>query len=232
MSDQRPIPDALLERYAAGDLSGETLARVERALAESPAEKARLDALRADSAAFLIQQPPGPVVAKLEKPTRPRWMFWVPLVAAAAGLLVFVAAPPLDEPDSSVKGSVTLAAFRQRADGSVETLTNGQVVHAGDAIRFQVTAPGPGFVAVLSRDGARKASTYHPFEGVKAAAYDPKQPLLGGAIALDEVKGRETVWAVFGPQPFELGPLVKQVDEGREPSGPGLSVSTLEWVKE
>ena len=232
MSDQRPIPDALLERHAAGDLTGEALERVERALATSPAEKARLEALRADSAAFLIQQPPGPVAARLEKPRRPSWMFWVPLVAVAAGVLVFVAAPPVAEPDSSVKGAVSLSAFRQRADGTVETLTTGQIVHPGDAIRFQVTAPGPGFLAVLSRDGARKSTTYHPFNGVKAAPFDPKQPLLEGAIALDEVKGRETVWAVFGPQAFELAPLVKQLGEGREPSGPGLTISALEWVKE
>ncbi|MBL8919737.1 MAG: hypothetical protein JNJ54_12795 [Myxococcaceae bacterium] len=232
MSDQRPIPQALLERYAAGDLSGEALERVERALASSPAEKARLDELRADSAAFLVQQPPGPVAAKLEAPARPRWMFWVPLVALAAGLLVFIAAPPVEEPDSSVKGAVGLTAFRQRADGTVETLTRGQLVRPGDAVRFQVTAPGPGFVAVLSRDGARKATTYHPFNGPRAVAFDPKQPLLETAIALDDVKGRETVWLVFGQQAFELAPLMKQLEEGREPSAAGLSVASLEWMKE
>lgn len=232
MSEPRPIPEALLERYAAGDLTGEALARVEQAIAANPAERARLDELRADSAAFLVKHPPGPVAARLEKPTRPRWMWWVPLVAAAAGALVFFFAPPMEEPDSSVKGAVTVSAFRQRADGTVETLVSGQVVHPGDAVRFQITAPAPGFVAVLSRDGARKASAYHPFGGDKAEAWEPKAPLLKSAIALDEVKGRERVWAIYGAQPFELGPLLKQVEAGQEPGGPGLLSASLEWVKE
>lgn len=226
MSEPRPLPDALLERYVAGDLTGESLAKVERAIAESPKERARVEELRADSAAFLIRHPPGPLAAKLEKPKR-RWLLWLPLAAAAAALLVFFVRPPV-EPESSVKGSVVLTVFRQRGDDPVERLENGATVRPGDHVRFSITAPTDGFVAVISRDGAGKVSTYHPFGSQQAAPHKAKEPLLQSAIALDDVRGRERVWAVFSEKPFEIAPLVQQIERGEEPKG---LTAVFDWVK-
>lgn len=226
MSEPRPLPDALLERYLAGDLTGESLAKVERAIAESPSERARVEELRADSAAFLIRHPPGPLAAKLEKPKR-RWMLWVPLATAAAALLIFFVRPPV-EPERSVKGSVVLTVFRQRGDAPVEQLENGATVRPGDHVRFSITAPADGFVAVISRDGAGKVSTYHPFGSAQAAPHKAKEPLLQSAIALDDVRGKERVWAVFSEKPFELAPLLQQIERGEEPQG---LTAVFDWVK-
>ncbi|MBM4777721.1 MAG: DUF4384 domain-containing protein [Archangiaceae bacterium] len=226
MSEPRPLPDALLERYVAGDLTGESLAKVERAIAESAKERARVEELRADSAAFLIRHPPGPLAAKLEKPKR-RWLLWLPLAAAAAAMLVFFIQPPV-EPEHSVKGSVVLTVFRQRGDDPVERLENGATVRPGDHVRFSITAPADGFVAVISRDGAGKVSTYHPFGSQQAAPYKAKEPLLQSAIALDDVRGKERVWAVFSEKPFELAPLLRQIERGEEPQG---LTAVFDWVK-
>ncbi|MCU0696630.1 MAG: DUF4384 domain-containing protein [Myxococcaceae bacterium] len=226
---RRPPPDALLERYLANDLSPEARAAIDAALAESPEVRARLEALRADSAAFLIKHPPGPVAARLE-PTRRRWLVWFPLVLASTAAAVLVVLRTPDEDESTTKGSITLTAYRQTADGGVEPLLAGARVVPGDKVRFRVTAPD-GYVAVLSRDGAGTVSTYFPYGGATAAAFDSKQPLLPVAIALDGVEGRELVWAVHGPTAFSLAPLVKQLEAGKDPSGPGLSVTTLGWEK-
>lgn len=232
MTGPRPLPDALLERYLAGDLTGEARARVEQALEASASERARLEALRADSAAFLISHPPGPLAARLESEAKPRWRLWLPLVglAAAAGLVVLLRPPP--EPEGTVKGGLVLSAFRQREGAEAEALGPGAKVKPGDKLRFSVAAPGDGFLAVLSLDGAGQVSVYHPFSGTSAAAYRAASPLLPEAIALDEVKGRERVWAVFGKEAFALEPLLSQLREGRAPSGAGLATASLEWVKE
>ncbi len=231
MSQPRPIPDALLEKYVAGALTGDALARVERAVAESPSEKARVDALRADSAAFLISHPPGPLSSRLEHPKR-RWRFWLPLAAVATVALgVFVLREP-PEDDSTVKGSLVFSAFRQRENAAAEALASGAIVKPGDRIRFSVRAPTDGFVAVLSRDGAGHASVYYPFSASQAAPHGPKDPLLPGAIMLDEALGTERLWALFSARAFELGPLLQQLEHGEKPSGPGLSVASVEWKKE
>lgn len=226
MSEPRPLPDALLERYVAGDLAGESLAKVERAIAESPTERARVEELRADSAAFLVRHPPGPLAAKLEKPKR-AWMLWLPLAAAAAALLIFFVRPAV-EPESSVKGSIVLTVFRQRGDAPVEQLENGATVRPGDHVRFSITTPADGFVAVISRDGAGKVSTYHPFGSPQAAPHKAKEPLLPSAIALDDVRGKERIWAIFSEKPFDLAPLLQQLERGDPLQG---VTATFDWTK-
>lgn len=232
MSEPRPISEALLERYLAGDLQGEALAKVERALAESPSERARLEALRADSAAFLIKHPPGPIAAKLEG-SKTSWRRWfIPIFAAvAASFLVTVFFPRADD-EVTVKGALALSAFRQSADGVVHELQPGEVVRPGDRLRFSVKVSEDGFLAVLSRDGAGQPSVYFPFGGSKAAAHSTTQPLLAEAVQLDAVLGPERVWAIFGKSAFELEPLIAQVKAGEAPRGKGLLITSMDWVKE
>jgi hypothetical protein len=74
-----------------------------------------------------------------------------------------------------------------------------------------VKAARDGFVAVLSRDGAGKVSVYYPYDGKEAAPYSAAQPLLPGAIALDETPGREDLWTLFSSHGFELAPYVEQL---------------------
>jgi hypothetical protein len=219
----------MLERYLANDLSPDARAAIDAALTESPELRARLEALRADSAAFFVRYPPGPVAARLE-PARRRWLVWLPVALASAAAAVVVVLRPPPEDEATTKGSVALAAFRQTADGGAEPLPPGARVRPGDRVRFQVTAPD-GFVAILSRDGAGAVSIYFPFGAATAGAFDARQPLLPVAIALDEVEGRELVWAVHGASAFPLAPLLKQLEAGKEPSGAGLSVTVLGWEK-
>jgi len=56
----RRIPDPLLECFLVGSLDEEARAEVETALAESKADRARFEELRAASEAFLVQHLPGP----------------------------------------------------------------------------------------------------------------------------------------------------------------------------
>lgn len=233
MSEPRPIPHALLERYLAGELQGEALEKLERALAASAAERARLDDLRAESAAFLVKHPPGPIAAQLAPAPSAFKRFFFPVFAAVAALLAVVTLfPKPPEENVTVKGAIALSVFRQRADGSVNELQPGEPVKPGDRLRFSVKVSEDGFLAVLSRDGAGQPSTYFPFGGRTAAAHAKSQPLLSEAVQLDGVLGAERVWAIFGKAPFELEPLLAQVKRGEAPNGKGLLVTSLDWVKE
>src|SRR5689334_7559966 len=98
--EPRRIPDALLERYLADTLPAEAKARLETTLAASPGDQARLAELRADSAAFLLQHPPGSLVARFQEESgRAKWwrrpMLLAPLLAAtAAAAVVLMLLPP------------------------------------------------------------------------------------------------------------------------------------------
>ncbi|MBL8952403.1 MAG: DUF4384 domain-containing protein [Myxococcaceae bacterium] len=229
MTAPRPIPEALLERYLANDLGPDERRSVDERLAASAPDRARLDAMRADSAAFLIKHPPGPVAAKLAEPSRARgFIGWLaPLALAAAAFIAVVMLKPPPEPDIGLKGDVALAVFRQ-TEGGAERVESGATLKAGDKLRFEVRAKEAGYVAIVSRDGAGAVTVYYPFQGTTSAAYRPEEALLPGAIALDETPGEEVVWAVYATKAFELDSVMKAVAAGGAPAAPFARVS---WTK-
>lgn len=231
MNAPRPIPEALLERYLAGDLGADERRALEERLAASEPDRDRLAALRADTAAFLIKHPPGPVAAKLATPSRARgFAWWLAPVALAASAMVAVVLfnpPPATEPDVTLKGDLALAVYRQTAAGS-ERVESGAVLKPGDKVRFEVRTKEPGFVAVLSRDGAGHVTVYYPYQAAEAGPYRPAEPLLPGAIALDDTLGSEDVWAVYATKAFELAPVVRQLEQGGAPPSPSARVT---WTK-
>ncbi len=229
----RKVPDALLERYLAGDLGAERQAAIEAELKTSPEDQARFDELRADSAAFLIKHPPGPLVARATEGRSKRrwWRAFMPALAAAAAAVLLFSFWQAAEPDRSVKGGVAFTAFL-KVGQDTHRIARGDVLHEGNQVRFALQAPAAGFVAVLSKDGAGHVTVYHPFGESQAAPYLPDQALMPGAIALDATKGREQVWAVYSAQPFALGPLVESLEKSGElPKDDGRTVLELEWNK-
>jgi hypothetical protein len=227
----RPLPDGLLERYLAGELTGEALARVEKALAESSEERARVDALRADAAAFLIKHPPGPIAARLEPPRRSWFQWLVPALAAVAALVVAVVFLRPVEDDVTTKGAMAFTAFRLSSDGAVQELTPNAKVKAGDRVRFSVKVPSDGFLAVVSRDGAGNASVYFPSSSTVSARHGATA-LLPDAIELDGVLGPERVWAIFSARSFEVSQAIEQLKGGSVPKRDGWLVVSVDWVKE
>ncbi len=229
MSAPRPIPEALLERYLANALGADEKKALEERLAASESDRARLDALRADAAAFLIKHPAGPVAAKLAAPSRRRsWaLLLAPVGLALSAFVAVVLLKPPPEPDVGLKGDLALAVYRQTAAGS-ERLESGAEVKPGDKLRFEVRAQDPGHVAILSRDGAGHVTVYYPYAATRSAPYRPEEPLLPGAIALDDTLGAEDVWALYGREPFELAPAIQRLEQGSAPDGVS---ARMRWTK-
>lgn len=145
----RRLTDLQLERLLAEAMSPAEKSAAEKVLAASPEDAEALRLLRAESEAFLFSQPPA-VFAEKVMPTPKASGFrlwWGALVAVAAALvLVFVARPVEPEDDVRVKGDV---AWKVSAES--RGLSDGAVVHGGETLSFQVTAPGKRWVAVVSR---------------------------------------------------------------------------------
>jgi anti-sigma factor RsiW len=212
----RRISDPLLECYLVGSLDKEARAEVEAALAQSEADRVRLAELRAESAAFLVQHPPRPLVKRFEVSPRRWWhlplALLAPVLAAAAALVVLISA---EEVSTSAVG-VSLSLYREREE--VDALVvQGETLSSDDPLRFEVRSEGrSGYVAVLSWDMEGAVAVSYPVEGEAAAPFDAQAPLLSGAIGMEGRKGEVEVYLLFSSEPFKLDWAVLALREGRE----------------
>jgi len=218
-SQARRIPDSMLECYLADSLDALTRAQLEETLASSPMDRTRLEELRAESAAFLIQHPSAPLMERFRRERKQRrWWHWPVLLApvAAAAVVIAMLWPPKPiEPDTLPKGPPILIVHRKTNQGS-EEVPSGWPLVPGDSVRFTVRAGKNGFLAVLGRDTQGVVTLYHPYGGKAAAPYDVTQQELPEAFVLDRTLGKEDLYTLFSPGPFELGWAIQALEQGRD----------------
>lgn len=128
----RRVTEALLEGYLVGSLDAETRARVEAVLAESEADRVRLEEMRAKSAALLVRDPAGPRVGRLESSQRTGR--GKPLVLVAAWVVVvavvtvggLVLAEALNEVEASSEQGLAKANAAEATARQERTQTTGR----------------------------------------------------------------------------------------------------------
>lgn len=121
-AESRRVTEPLLEFYLVDSLDAEARAQVEAVLAESAADRKRLEELRAESTAFLVQHPPGPLVERFEA-SQFRWwrsplMLLVPVLASVV-LMVLLPGSEADKAETKLQQQVAeenavLARVRQQ----------------------------------------------------------------------------------------------------------------------
>ncbi|HEX3759546.1 MAG TPA: DUF4384 domain-containing protein [Kofleriaceae bacterium] len=228
----RALTDLELERWLVGDLPED------RTRAATAADQARLDELRRDQAAFLAGIDVGGEVRAIRaraagRPSRrhPRRVWLVSggaLAAAAVAVVVLLRGRPEPEPDDvRTKGaSVGLVVHVATADGSRPIMRDGGV-RAGDRIRFEVSVPRPGYLAVIGIDPSGAATVYYPFGGAAPARIGADAgAVLPGAVQLDATDGDEAIYAVYGEQTFALGEALFAALRGGA-SVPALAVTRV-----
>ena len=129
------------------------------------------------------------------------------LGVAAAALIFFVARPPAspDTPGVRMKGSLSLVVHRDRA-GAATQMMSGEPVGEGDQLRFEVTTGGAGHLMILGREASGAAYLVYPMSaGGRSAPHSAGRHALPGSVVLDASQGRERLFAIFCPEPFERG---------------------------
>ncbi len=149
-------------------------------------------------------------------------------IAAAASLLLVLRAPA---PSERRKGSgFALAMYVQHGE-AVRRAAPGESVAPGDAVRFAITAPAAGYVAVLTVDPEKRASIYFPL-GDRAAPISAGLDLaLPQGTRLDATTGEEHLTALFCTAPVELAPLRAALEQGALQLPDGCQETHLRFVK-
>jgi hypothetical protein len=167
-----PVSDVMLARYVAGDLAGEQLARVERAIGETPGLAERLERMKSERAAFLASTPPHQfahqVVTRLtvERPAKAKWQVWwlLPPVTVATALLLGVVYQRALGPQSLSRPAVSDEAY-QLPEGEAQPVAAGT-----DA---KSAAPAEAKIAAPADATSELAAPEEPAEDAVAAAPDP-----------------------------------------------------------
>jgi hypothetical protein len=209
------IPDYLLERLAAGDLTQEEQRQLGERLALDGGGAARMASLAADGVATLSRHPPALVAAEVARRAgrhdRPRRL-WVLAPVAAVVALAIVAwpargpvAPPREEDATIVKGlQPHLVIHRMTADGAAR-LSPGDSARAGERLQLGYVAAGSRFGAVVSLDGRGTVTRHWPAAGPTAAPLTPRgEVLLSESFRLDDAPAFERFILIVGDRPFAL----------------------------
>lgn len=210
-----------------------------------------VDALLARIQAKAEGATPGPAVEGLlarmaggaERPRLkplPWWRRWrlpeLGLLAATAAAVFLVARPvaPVGGDGGDLirpKGGLALDVYRKTATGS-ELVAPGVALRSGDKLRFEVTTPRAGELAVFDLDPSGAVSLAWPLEGeARSRAVPAGKQQLSGAVELDEAVGPESLHAVwcergFGPDDVKVG-----VTAGTLVAPAGCSVTPFSFVK-
>jgi hypothetical protein len=90
------------------------------------------------------------------------------------------------------------------------------------------------YLAVLSVDGAKHASTYYPDSRLAARQEPGREAALPSSTVLDDTLGAETVYGVSCPRPFDVETLREALARApnRAPALEGCDVDVIPLHKE
>jgi hypothetical protein len=133
--------------------------------------------------------------------------------AAALGLWFVVARHTGDRSGTRSKGKPTISFYWKHRD----VMRQGglrEVVFPGDAINFTASTDRPAFLAIISMDGAHRASVYYPDGPMAAPLGVGRDQVLPLSVVLDGVLGLERVVGVFCDRALPVAQLEAVVAQG------------------
>ncbi|KYF90842.1 hypothetical protein BE20_16355, partial [Sorangium cellulosum] len=141
--------------------------------------------------------------------------------------------PPPAAQGARIKGGSGRIGFYVARGDALSPGGPGEVVHPNDRLQFTYSTVDAGFFALLSVDGARKASVYFPAGDVAAPIQPGEQVPLPSSVVLDETLGAETVYGLFCESPVALEPLRAALEAApeRPPAPEGCRVDRVSLDK-
>lgn len=155
------------------------------------------------------------------------WRWAAPALAAAAAALLTWTAWPAQAPFAErTKGGAVQLAFYVLHDGAVRPGMNGERVQPGDRIEFAYTSERDAYLAIVSIDSARKASSYYAKDGRAAKIPPARRAVLEQSTLLDDTLGPELVYTLVCAQPIEVAPVLQALERSPEqvPSVPDCMI--------
>ncbi|WP_437934608.1 DUF4384 domain-containing protein [Sorangium sp. So ce341] len=143
------------------------------------------------------------------------------------------ARPPPAAQGARIKGGSGRIGFYVARGDALAPGGPGEVVHPNDRLQFTYSTVDAGFFALLSVDGARKASVYFPAGDVAAPIQPGEQVPLPSSVVLDGTLGAETVYGLFCESPVALEPLRAALESApeRPPAPEGCRVDRVSLDK-
>lgn len=176
------------------------------------------------------------LAARRRASRRRRWWAGTGLLAVAATVLVMTqfarqVAPVRDQLTTRSKGSAHVSLYLHR-DGHSRLVEQAADARPGDTLQFTYSTSAPGYLAILSRDGAGLVSSYFG-SGERALAMTPGDEVsLPHSIVLDGVLGHEVLYIITCTSAIALSPLRAQLQLSAElssiPNGCDLTQIVLD----
>jgi hypothetical protein len=240
MAGDAKVPDWLIERMAAGELSDDRKEAIVARL-RATGEVHRLSDLAESDVEILSTLPPAQVAREIErrlaakKPVprvRPVWT--VSLATACATAVVIFAAVFHKTPDENriedrIKGDRHVPALRiyRKAGGAVELLVPNAEVRKGDTLQIRYFAAGKRFGVIASIDGRGTVTLHLPETGGQAVALDRNgEHALAHSYELDDSPSFERFVFVTSASPFATDEVARSLRSG-VPSKPPLASSEI-----
>ncbi len=213
------LSDFAFDRLIAGELDHTPAASQQREhIAACPLCAARFAALTAQAEAF--RRTPLRRAQNVTRNRRSPLRRALPLLlaAAAAAFVVLLTRPPA--PDGPrIKGGIQLSVYIKHPGGAVEQLLPGGAASPRDALRFRVSTPHKGFLALISIDGAGTVTSYLPPARELPPLPAGDNQLIDGGIELDEVLGPEQLVVLVCPEPLEVAQVLAGTKRALTESG-------------
>lgn len=236
LSNLRPKPthdclsDFVLDGLLMGTLSEKEQVRAESHIAQCNTCQERHEKMATDRKDFKSQVNVNHLVTLAMERKKggsilKKWLSWwgiapVSLAAAAAVLMTFVVIEKHEPTGVLTKGAGIVKTYVKHGT-SVRELGNGELCFPGDALRFELTSFSspfdPVYLAILSLDGANRVSTYAAKANNKSITIDPaKGWVLDGSVVLDDTLGKETLFVIRCPKPFDVRLVQQSVAKGQK----------------
>tara|TARA_R110002096_G_scaffold239101_3_gene430809 strand:+ start:25901 stop:26710 length:810 start_codon:yes stop_codon:yes gene_type:complete len=228
------ISDLQLDQIAVGELEGTDEGRLaEKHLEGCSSCSKRLLSFREEMQSFPDDIFLQGMVAKTHRAVNAqqghtrRWQAAAGILVAAAAVLLWIgsSAPKTARTSSEArpgsersKGSLAIEVIVRHADGQVEAIVPGQVLHPEESIRFRISNQEPGYLTIIGVDSAQQVSHYSP-EGKPIRMKAGRKQVIDGSIILDASEGAERVFALLCQSSPELSVLEAAVAAGLQAAG-------------
>jgi hypothetical protein len=129
-----------------------------------------------------------------------------------------------------VKGlDASLFIFRSTTDGSVEELSDGSPVAAGDHLQIAYTAAGRSHGMIFSVDGNGVVTLHYPdFAGGSSELSQGGSTALPFAYVLDDAPQFEEFYFLTAPAPIQSEEILSQVESDPDPAA--ITAILQEWA--